>query len=555
MANNELLKSLIRSVIKANGNEEITGDILQQTLVAIVDALGKGYQFMGVATPTTDPGTIDQKVFYIVNGKGLYKNFGGININEDGVFLLVYSDTWTKLLVASVADSLADSSVTTPKIADAAVTKEKIEDEAVSSSKLAKGARRPIIFTPDTIEIDEETYQKLLSDNVDVLFKISTEGAHLCTLTYKVDIGDYLVLCFTGFSVENSTISVENSTIEGSYLFAFSVNITKTGPHTCSIDENFTGPFVDFIDEAGHLKKSALNPVLQEIDLTGTDADRKAKLAQFAANWKNLTGSGSLRGSRFVGWVEMSNGESAYVILSFDTESNYSGISVTDTRGRNLKRILVNTSDGSIKSIPLFSHLEAITLNAGSDAVGANKAAIEAYVYNLGNLGVASNGVIIPVIFIDGRQKYFGFLSTGNDTSYCLNGIVSEKPGNAYYNLIADAADGSVYLDEPIVFGRDLSPIEGSLESLATCVNFTETSSSNKSKLDDYLRRVPNATVMHCTYKRLWVGALDKVWAGTLYKINNDWYGLLVNNTNNPADNINIKLSADGVITEGNSAQ
>ena len=26
-------------------------------------------------------------------------------------------------------------------------------------------------------------------------------------------------------------------------------------------------------------------------------------------------------------------------------------------------------------------------------------------------------------------------------------------------------------------------------------------------------------------------------------------------NTNNPADNINIKLSADGTITEGNSAQ
>lgn len=52
---------------------------------------------------------------------------------------------------------------------------------------------------------------------------------------------------------------------------------------------------------------------------------------------------------------------------------------------------------------------------------------------------------------------------------------------------------------------------------------------------------------MHCTYK--------DVYAGTLYKINSDWYGLLVKNTNNPADNINIKLSADGTIIEGNSAQ
>ena len=45
------------------------------------------------------------------------------------------------------------------------------------------------------------------------------------------------------------------------------------------------------------------------------------------------------------------------------------------------------------------------------------------------------------------------------------------------------------------------------------------------------------------------------VYAGNISLINGDWYGLLVKNTNNPADNINIKLSADGTITEGNSAQ
>ena len=45
------------------------------------------------------------------------------------------------------------------------------------------------------------------------------------------------------------------------------------------------------------------------------------------------------------------------------------------------------------------------------------------------------------------------------------------------------------------------------------------------------------------------------VYAGNISLINGDWYGLLVKNTNNPADNINIKLSADGTITEGNSVQ
>lgn len=104
MANNELLKTSIRNVIKANGNREITGDIMQQTLVAIVDALGKGYQFMGIATPTTDPGTTEQKVFYIATDKGVYTNFGGINIDEDGVFLLIYDGAWTKLLVTNAAN-------------------------------------------------------------------------------------------------------------------------------------------------------------------------------------------------------------------------------------------------------------------------------------------------------------------------------------------------------------------------------------------------------------------------------------------------------------------
>lgn len=136
MANNELLKASIRSAIKANGNEEITGDVLQQTLVAIVDALGKGYQFMGVATPATDPGTTDQKVFYIANGKGVYTNFGGINVDEDGVVLLVYSDAWTKLLVAV---NLVDGSVTTPKIANSAVTEEKIADGSITGDKFSPG--------------------------------------------------------------------------------------------------------------------------------------------------------------------------------------------------------------------------------------------------------------------------------------------------------------------------------------------------------------------------------------------------------------------------------
>ena len=65
----------------------------------IVNILGTGYQFAGVATldPATDPGTPDAKVFYIANGKGTYTNFGGIKVMEDDVVVLYWDSAWHKV--------------------------------------------------------------------------------------------------------------------------------------------------------------------------------------------------------------------------------------------------------------------------------------------------------------------------------------------------------------------------------------------------------------------------------------------------------------------------
>lgn len=67
-------------------------------ITKIEQLLQEGYTFMGVATPETDPGTPDQKVFYIANGKGTYANFGGLVVDEDEVVLLIFKDVWNKML-------------------------------------------------------------------------------------------------------------------------------------------------------------------------------------------------------------------------------------------------------------------------------------------------------------------------------------------------------------------------------------------------------------------------------------------------------------------------
>lgn len=96
MANYATLKAAIQNVVKTNGNNEITGALLQQTLLTMVNSLGAGYQYMGVATPATNPGTPDQNVFYLASTAGTYANFGGLVLADGEIAILKYNGTWSK---------------------------------------------------------------------------------------------------------------------------------------------------------------------------------------------------------------------------------------------------------------------------------------------------------------------------------------------------------------------------------------------------------------------------------------------------------------------------
>lgn len=96
MANYATLKDAIQQVIKQNGNNEITGAIMQSSLLSMIDALGGNYQYAGIATPTTNPGTPDQNVFYLASTAGTYINFGGIVLADGELAILKYNGTWYK---------------------------------------------------------------------------------------------------------------------------------------------------------------------------------------------------------------------------------------------------------------------------------------------------------------------------------------------------------------------------------------------------------------------------------------------------------------------------
>ena len=95
MANYATLKAAIQQVIKTNGNEEITGNILQQVLVAIVNSFVDYYIFAGVAEPSTNPGTPDQNIFYLAATPGQYPNFGATVENAE-LAVFCYNGSWQK---------------------------------------------------------------------------------------------------------------------------------------------------------------------------------------------------------------------------------------------------------------------------------------------------------------------------------------------------------------------------------------------------------------------------------------------------------------------------
>ena len=90
MANWSDLKAAVAKVIKTNGNQEITGAVLQNVLNNIISNVGENASFVDVATPSTNPGTPDGNVFYFASEAGIYSNFGGLKL-EKGLSVIIYN--------------------------------------------------------------------------------------------------------------------------------------------------------------------------------------------------------------------------------------------------------------------------------------------------------------------------------------------------------------------------------------------------------------------------------------------------------------------------------
>jgi len=123
MADFSSLISQIQADIKTNLNQEITGAILQQDLLAMINLINQlkqdtlaGYAFYGKALSNGDSVSVTQNTFFLVEAGTYTINGTSVTISTDGISVIVYDSTTTTISTATIVeyDSTPTSASTNP---------------------------------------------------------------------------------------------------------------------------------------------------------------------------------------------------------------------------------------------------------------------------------------------------------------------------------------------------------------------------------------------------------------------------------------------------------
>lgn len=175
----ENLKNAVKTAIKQNGNQEITGNLLQSTLLNIVNTVGENATFAGVVKPTSAPTISDGPVFYIATDAGTYSYFNNIEVKkQESAILYKVNDTWTKATLCTqpelnIVQQTGDS--TTSVMSQKAVSHElatKADAEQVNNSlyNLEKKIGDRIVVNGNVTNLpDEEDLTSIKESGRDVL--------------------------------------------------------------------------------------------------------------------------------------------------------------------------------------------------------------------------------------------------------------------------------------------------------------------------------------------------------------------------------------------------
>lgn len=181
MGNYQNLKSSIAQVIRNNGNNEITGDILGNILALMVDYLGNGATFKGLAALNLNPGNPDSKVFYIANIAGTYRYFDNLQVTDEVAIFINDSGSWESLetgipLSVDVFNRMYRTPVYNKEISDACQYYKDLENFIIDikiTGNILGTESDPHYWSPISVHIGGTEKQRVF------LYRVDAEGNYL----------------------------------------------------------------------------------------------------------------------------------------------------------------------------------------------------------------------------------------------------------------------------------------------------------------------------------------------------------------------------------------
>ena len=329
--NYNVLKNSIAAVIKANGNEEITGDLLQQVLLSMVNILGSGYQFMGAAVPTTNPGTPDARVFYIATQAGTYSNFGSPAIVLDGtqIAVLLFASSWTSVVLSVPTKEYVDTALL--------LKVDKVEGKGLSTNDL----------TNELVALINGAFQKedIVQDFGDSETKVVSQAAITAVLLQYAKVDGYYAQLTAG-AAENL---VGRGSVPASFLRRTTGGTADVGTGSAKIAKLMGNSIVwnQICLNGNFASVSIWNPIGVSYSVNNNVATITKESANFG--WMQQ-GVNLVVGHKYyyAAMIEILTGSGTVGIGFLDSDNANIGRVFTDTKGRVSNILQLNVESDRI---------------------------------------------------------------------------------------------------------------------------------------------------------------------------------------------------------------
>lgn len=438
MANWTTLKAAIADAIKTNGNQEITGTILQSALNNIISVVGENATYGGIAHPNTSPGTPDGPVFWIASEPGAYVNFGNTEIDNTGIF------TWDG--TSWYFEKLDFGGGSDIEIVDNLITNDPTKALSAKQGVVLKGM------------IESQTFP--IVDNL-------TEGGHTSALSAEQGkvLNETLILdsIDISFSISKylNTSGVETSWWDGKCTDFYACNLgdafafTGAGSQSrvCAYDAN--KDFIKLLQSSGgtNITITINDSTIKYVRASGDGSDNTKSFAKI--NYKSI---GHLRNDIDALNNEFNTGLN-YNIVDYLTEGcvdgyfvSHSGI-IASNSSFSYKEFEVRA--GSVINFTAQSHpsiaaiAKKLTSNSFEELVPATSHDVQSYTYT------ATEDMTIAVSFNNGPDRSITIV-TNNVESNRLN-IENLLNAQSQLNQMFNTPDYGLLFDKVAVIGDSLT--------------------------------------------------------------------------------------------------